>query len=189
MVKRKAEIKTERTVYPFVLLKDISELALKRARENEEDRFYNCITVILFSAFCIEAYLNWIGSINVPDWKSIDRSGPEKKLRAISKRINYELDFEKPPFKSFKEIKDYRDALVHAKTIRLVFEGEGYFDFGVDIPEMELTDWEKKTTLEIAEKIFDDTGLMIKELHKAAGFEEEPFFTQYSAKWEATPKE
>ncbi len=188
MGKRLADIKSERTVNTYVFLREASERALNLARENKF-WFYDCMTVSLYSAFCFEAYLNHLGPHYPLDWKSIQESGPERKLRAISKCINYELDFEKPPFKSFKEIKDYRDALVHAKTVRLVFEGEGYFDFGVDIPEMELTDWEKKTTPETAEKYFEDTGQMIKELHKAAGFKGDPFLDSFSASWEAKPKE
>lgn len=188
MAKTLAEIKSVRAVNTYVFLRKASEDALKRARESQM-WFYDCMSVCLYSAFCFEAYLNHLGPRYLSDWKSIQRSGPELKLNKISARINYIIDYEKPPFWSFKEIKEYRDTLVHAETIRLVFEGEGYFDFGADIPEMELADWEKKTTPETAEKYFEDTGLMIKELHKAAGFVEDPFSNGFFESWEATPKE
>ncbi len=188
MRKRLADIKSKGTVKTYVFLRDASERALNRARENQF-WFYDCMTVNLYSAFCFEAYLNHLGKINVPDLESIQRSGPELKLNRISNRINHKIDFKTPPFKSFKEIKEYRDTLVHAETIRFKFEGEGYFDFAVDMPEMELTDWEKKTTPETAEKFFEDTGQMIKELHKAAGLKEDPFLDSFIYSWEAKPKE
>lgn len=89
-------------------MREASEYALNNARENEF-WFYESMSACLYVALCFEAYLNHLDPILLSErWKSIERSGPERKLRNLSDRINYKLDFETPPFNSFKEIKDYR---------------------------------------------------------------------------------
>jgi hypothetical protein len=188
MTNSKAKRKSERTVFTYVVLRDASEHALFRARERNEGFFLECMTTILFSAFCFEAYLNHLGPIYVPYWKLIDRKlGPREKLEIISDHIKFPLDFGKRPFQSFLDINKYRNWLVHGRTAKIISELEVNDISEKGIPEMELTKWEKITTLENAEKLFEDTGTMIKALDKSAGFDRDPFFTQYQTFWENIP--
>lgn len=185
MGKTRAKRKSERTIFPYVLLREASEYALIRVR-NKENIFIDCVTVILFSAFCLEAYLNNIGK-NIMHWKSIEWEKPKTKLKVICDSYKYPLDLGKRPFQSFSEIMNYRNQLVHGKTATITSDWYEVIDIEKDIPEMELTKWEKLTTPVHAEKYFEDTGSMIKTLDVAAGFDRDPFITQYMVKFEQTP--
>jgi hypothetical protein len=145
------------------------------------------MSVILFSAFCLEAYLNHIGSFNVQDWDEVKMEEPKVKIKSICDHIEYPLDLGRRPFQSFTHIMKYRNLMVHAKSEFLQATRKEKIDFRSEIPEMELADWEKITTLDYAEKYFEDTGLMIMALHKAAAFEGDPFLNGYIASWKITP--
>ena len=132
MTKTRAKRKSERTVFPYVLLREASEHALIRVL-NKENIFIDCVTVILFSAFCLESYLNDIGK-NINDWKSIEWKEPKAKLKAIAKSINFPLDLGKRPFQSFPEIMKYRNQLVHGKTAILASDWYEIVEIEKDIP-------------------------------------------------------
>ena len=185
MGKIRAIAKTERNDCPYVLLWEASKIALKRAREHS-DRV-NCMSVLIFSAFCLEGYLNYIGSMNPIDWEEVQWKKPKPKLKSICDRLEYSLDLGRRPFQTFSEIMDYRNMMVHAKSDHISETKEVEIDIGNDVPEMKLADWEKITNLDIAEKFSIDTDLMIRDLHKAAKFDSDPFQDVLYEGWSLTP--
>ncbi len=176
MGKRKLSVSSERDVFTYVYLDTAAEWALEQAKGTEEGRFYNCMSSIILSAFCIEAYLNHIGSKFLPYWDDeVKRDlSTQNKLKIICHHLNLVPDFSRRPFQSFKQIIKFRNLLAHAisekisdKGIQIVRDGEH-----VKHPQ---TWWEKHCELKAAKRWLTDTESIITTIHKAAGEGNIPF--------------
>ena len=122
--------------------------SLEEAVSTEEGRFYNCISSIVFSAFCIEAYLNQIGEKLFPDcWAELERRPHKQKLKKIAERLQFKPDFSSLPFQSYDEIFRFRNLIAHAKP-------------------GEFTEFERLSDLGHAAKFLCCTEGMINEIHK-----------------------
>ncbi len=81
---------TERTIYTYNYLHQAADWSLEQAHKNEEGRFYNCMSSIILSAFCIEAYLNHVGQEILPYWDEEIKKGLsiKNKLKIICHSVN-----------------------------------------------------------------------------------------------------
>lgn len=168
MIKRKLQVSSERSVRTYDYLHSAADWALKQAEGTEEGRFFNCMSSIILSAFCIEAYLNHIGSELLPYWDEDIKKGLsiKNKLTIICHHLNFAPDYSRPPFHSFKDIIKYRNLMAHAITEKVTYKGtQTVRDYEkVQLPE---TWWEKHTNLKDAKRWLDDTESMIIEIHNA----------------------
>ena len=126
---------------------------------------------MMSAAFAVEAYLNHLGQdkFGKKEWEKIERGmSPESKLRVFAKLIDYNLDFSRRPCQTFAEIFNYRNLIAHARTESLTFEEGQVYDF-IEGPTEPETKWEQKTTLETAERFYEDAWELVRQLHKAAG--------------------
>ena len=165
MSDKKVTKRTRRIVMPYIHLFESASIAIQQAENSEENQFHNCMTTILFSAFCIESYLNHIGMKYFKHWEHIEKDlNPKKKLLFIADEcMEFSPDFSRRPFQSFTEIFSFRNTLVHGKTeeienviVQKTTEQE--------IPP--LTKWEKLCcTVESVKKLYSDTQEMIRTLH------------------------
>lgn len=176
-------VEGEREVFTYMYLYDAAVLSAERVREYQRD----CMTTILYCAFLLEAYMNHVGSRVFPQerWEKAIWDNPKKKLKAIAKKIDYPLDLNKEPFKSFPLIFKFRRGLVHGKTITLSFENEQVFERG-KAPALPETAWEKMLTISTAEKFFKDTKTMMEELHNFSGLEHDLFTFNWRSRWKAS---
>ena len=116
-MKRKVKVKSNTTVHSFAYLRAAGWRALEEAKQSEKGRFYKCMISQLFSALCLEAYLNHMGNERFPFWEEIDRKlGPKEKLEIISCEIGYKINYGERPFQTFRTIFKLRNQLVHGKT-------------------------------------------------------------------------
>ncbi|MBA7684089.1 hypothetical protein ES703_92479 [subsurface metagenome] len=131
---------------------------------------------IILSAFCIEAYLNHIGSKLLPYWdEEIKRDlSIQNKLKIICHHLNLAPDYSRSPFQSFRHIIKYRNLLAHAITEKVSDQGIQIVNDGERMRQPE-TWWEKHSNLKAAKRWLADTESMITEIHKAAGEGDIPF--------------
>ena len=110
MVKRKLSVTSERNIYTYGYLHSAATWAFEQAEMTEEGRFYNCMSSIILSAFCIEAYLNHIGNELLPYWDDEVKKGLsiQNKLKIICHHIGIIPDFSRRPFQSFIQIIKYQ---------------------------------------------------------------------------------
>jgi len=176
MVKRKVSVSSERSVYTYVYLHSAADWALEQAEGTTEGRFYNCMSSIILSAFCIEAYLNHIGSELLPYWDGEIKKGlsVQNKLKIICHHLNLTPDYSRRPFQSFGHIVKYRNLLAHATSDKISEKGIQMVrdDKPVKDPK---TWWEKHTNLQTAKRWLVDTESLVTEIHKAAGKGDIPF--------------
>jgi len=149
---------------------------LEQAEGTEEGRFYNCMSSIILSAFCIEAYLNHIGSKLLPYWDDEVKRGlsMQNKLKIICHHLNLALNFQLRPFQSFEQIVRFRNLLAHAtsekisdKTTQKVRDGEQ--------AKQPQTWWGKHCEFKTAKRWLVDTESIITTIHDAAGEGKNPF--------------
>jgi hypothetical protein len=170
MEKRRLSVNSERSIFTYGYLHGAATWAYEQAEVTEEGRFYNCMSSIILSAFCIEAYLNHIGSILLPYWDD----DVKNKLKIICHQINLVPDFSRRPFQSFNQVVKFRNIMAHATTEKISVKGIQTVRDGerVSYPE---TWWEKHSNLKFAKQWLDDTESIITAIHQNSA-QERPAF-------------
>ena len=166
-------MEVDKVVFTYNYVRNISHLALEEAKQKEKRRDDNCIISMLFTAFCLEGYLNHIGSEKTEFWMHIEHCKPREKLAVLAKVLNHDIDWSCRPFQTFDAIFSFRNKLVHPKTHYLSMGGEQKLD-EKGHPTLPLSGWEKMVNLGMAEKFFNDSTKIIETLHSKAGFEGSP---------------
>ena len=143
---------------------------------------------MVFSAFCLEAFLNHLGKLKHPKWRKLrkKRISPKTKLNLISEEVGFTVDYGERPFKTLPLIFRFRNKLAHAETVNLSEEGEIILDEDGQPPKP-LTWWEKLVTIEGAQCFVDDSEAMIGRLRELAGLKDDPVggkFDTEVVKWE-----
>ncbi len=168
-------VSAERSIYTHAYLYSAAEWALEQGEGTEEGRLYNCMSSIILSAFCIEAYLNHIGNELIPYWDNEIKKGLsiQNKLKIIIYHVNLAPDFSRRPFQSFSQIVKFRNLMAHAETEKISEKRKQILKNGerVKYPE---TWWEKHCTLSSAKRWLADTEAIITSIHKAIGKDDIP---------------
>lgn len=172
---KKLSVSSERSIHTYSYLHSAATCALEQAEETEEGSFYNCMSSIILSAFCIEAYLNYIGSVLLPYWDDEVKQGlsVHNKLKIICHHLNVVPDYSCRPFQSFKQIVKYRNLMAHATSEKISDKGTQMVCDGerVKYPK---TWWEENTKIECAKLWVADTESIISIIYEAAGRDDIP---------------
>jgi len=171
----------ETTTNTFCYMYKGAEQMLEQAKESNSGQLYNIISCITYCAFTLEAYFNHLGGERNSDWNEIERKIPKlEKYKLFCKNLGLEVDLTKKPYKSMTEVFEYRDKMAHGKTTTdiIVKDIEGNVD---DLNSFAVgPDWKVYSTIENARAVFSDIEKIILELHKAAGFTNDPFLSSGS---------
>jgi hypothetical protein len=162
--------------------------ALDIAKKSAEGQFFDYMTSMLFAAFCLEAYFNHLGELRIKYWRKIDRIRFEDKFEILAQIVNLQIDWSCRPLQTFKEIIEFRNKIAHARTEYLVEETEQYLAEAED-PKLPQSKWKEKINLENAQRFFDDTEKIIRQLHTLAGFKRDPFGIPEISDWWIGPVE
>jgi hypothetical protein len=188
-MKRKVKVKSATTAYTFAYLRAAGWRALEEAKQNEKGRFYKCMISQLFSAFCLEAYLNHIGNEKIPDWEKSERKlSPKEKLEIISHEIGCKINYEERPFQTFKAIFKLRNELVHGKT-KFTSESNEQIIEGDETPVISQEKWQDYINVETAIKFSEDTKEILETLNLKAGFDPSVLLVQETNDWWVFPAE
>ena len=172
MSNTKVSIKGERKIFTFAHLINGAYFALENSKKFEEGRFYNCLFTIIFSAFCFEAYLNHIGSEKFSAWEIIEKKlQPKEKLNVISQNLNLFFDYSRRPFQTIDKLFKFRNSIAHGKSEDCSIDEIQNKTREIKEPK---TKWEHECSIENAERYFLDVKEAIEEIHKKAGFENDP---------------
>ena len=183
MEKNKKLIITDNTVYTVGYLRSVSRFTLQSAKKDKHGSILNCTASVIFSAFTLEAYFNYLGEIIIPTWSDCEKLRPLEKL---ADKIRIHLDYSRPPFQSCKIIFKIRNSLAHGKTETLTKKDIQIIsdDFTPDLPQ---TKWQKLITIKNAERFLLDTQAMIEFLHDASGVSFNPLFVPEIGGWFIIP--
>jgi len=88
---------------------------LSIAQSKKEGERWNCVSVAVYSAFCVEAYINHVGALIKGDewvaWDKDNHPSPEEKL----KRLGVQLSLEESG--NLTELFQLRNIVSHGRTV------------------------------------------------------------------------
>jgi len=100
------------TVLPFLYLKECAHFHLRESERNELNPFHTSMSCIIFSAFTLEAFLNYIGSCIFDFWDELERHLTSvNKLNVICSQLSIPTDFSERPFSSFEKAINLKHSL------------------------------------------------------------------------------
>jgi hypothetical protein len=70
---------------------------------------------LVFRAFALEAFLNWLGPQLIPHWNYLERLKPREKLDLLNDLIHVTPDYGSRPWQIVKELFAFRNYLAHGK--------------------------------------------------------------------------
>ncbi|MBC8264383.1 MAG: hypothetical protein H8E47_09710 [Anaerolineales bacterium] len=177
----KVSVSSRRKILTYAYLYEGARFSIEQAEASEEGSFYNCMSAIILCAFCIEAYLNHIGSELLPYWDAVERClRPRDKLEIFDHNLDLRMDLSRRPFQSFTTIFKFRNAVAHGRTEVLLDQSIQKVSKGKRVKHPE-TKWEKLCTVETVKKLLADAETIIAEIHKKAGQGEYPLASLGSA--------
>lgn len=175
--------KVERTIRSYDEFFLLSGFTLKQAEQQQDYSFYYCMISMVFCAFSLEAYFNHIGENFFKIWDPKNKQlSIDEKLEKILEIRKLKIDKTKEPFSYLGLIFTYRDNIVHCSSQTIsnwqsIKHGE--------IPNMPLSDWEKMTTFEKAQKYKQNTRDMIYFLSKEIENTDFPLGSPSDAMWDS----
>ena len=150
-------------------------LIIKRTSENDNKGItFDHMSCLVFSAFSLEAYLNFFGVKLVKNWdkKGMERMNFPNKSKLIFETLGVKYDWSQEPFKSVDVLKSFRNTIAHGKP--MVQE----YDNIVELPQNELDrpyeltpEWEALCTHESTLAIYDAVEKIIRLMREASGLE------------------
>lgn len=159
------DVKYESERRPHAYLSNCAYCMLEFAKTTEYGKTHYLWSSLLFSAFSIESYLNYLGEKYISFWPEIDTIATVKKIKVACKYKNLEVNWGQRPFQTIIDLFSFRNKIVHAKPI--VLTGKETLqeeDFGC----FEVIDsWEKYPTITNASRAKSDT-IAIMEILKNA---------------------
>ena len=167
--KVRAKIKRERQVNTFAELAHANDVLLENAQEKRDGYSYECMTVILMSAFKFEAYLNHLGERVFDFWDDLESLSVKSKLNVLRGHLGVANTDGKRPFQTITPLFRFRNAIAHGKSEFLETETEESGTLEELRRKKPLAKWEEWNTLEFAERATADITDVIELLHAAAG--------------------
>jgi hypothetical protein len=123
----------------------------------------------VFCAFCIEAYLNHMGSTNLTYWDDVEKSSVFTKLRLLMAEFGIRLPDGQRPLQTIRQLFRYRNWMAHSKS--RVIKEEIEFDADIDDSARMTTPrdkWDDFISLQNAKLCLEDVADLIKTLNAKA---------------------
>lgn len=167
------EVSSKSFVYMWIGARHMSDLA----RGSQDGQLYTCLSCMVLTAFMLEAYFNHLGQLSHTNWKEVERKLPKaKKFARFSKDAGLTPKMDCRPYSSLIRLFAFRDAMAHGRTLTEEIDME--FDFDESIAKsLPGPSWQQLITLEHAEELLEDAVAIIRELHEASGYKDDPFAT------------
>ena len=171
MAKKEVVVKKERDVRIHASLWNVSGRLLQRGQDDEYLSFYQFMASIVFAAFTMEAYLNWLGQKTFPHWGYLERLSPKQKIELISDQLKVPIDHGVRPWQTLKQLLDFRNEIAHGKPEILSAEAIEPVDEQLDakLGQKMKAGWERFVTRENAERATKDIEKIVRILHSASG--------------------
>lgn len=140
----------------------------KVAADDMQGIYHHIMAALVFSAFTLEAKVNFVG------WKVLQDGWPERanlreKIMLLGKVLDLELDWGARPLQTFSKTTKLRDTLAHGKPS--VVDKVEIVDEEPEIWEVLKGQWENSVTPELVELVAEDLDAFWRKLLDAANIE------------------
>lgn len=168
-------IRGRSTTKTFVYMWIGARHMLGLAKESKEGQLYTCLSALVLSAFMLEAYLNHLGGLKHKDWDTRERKQSKtQKFHTFATEAGINENLTERPYKSLVTLFAYRDSMAHGKTVTEEIDAE--VDIGSSISaSIPRAEWQQFATLETVEELLTDAVAIIRQLHAASGYRDDPF--------------
>jgi len=166
----KARVKKERDVRSHAELWHTSNCLLDAGQKESQGSAHQFRASLIFRAFYLEAFFNWLGHHLVPHWNYLERLKPREKLDLLNDLIQVTPDYGSRPWQIVKDLFAFRNQLAHGKPENLNAESMENLDEFLDekLGQITLTEWERFGTEENAVKAKEDVEQIATLLYKKA---------------------
>jgi hypothetical protein len=131
----------------------------------------------VFAAFTVEAFLNHLGRLKVPDWDARERRlRPGQKLKLLCVTRGWDIELGKRPFQTFRQMLRLRDSLAHGKT-ETVQSDRVLKRSPRDADSWLEPQWKKLCTVPSARRLVEDAEAIVTDLNRRNGSKRNPFFS------------
>lgn len=168
---KKFEVRTQAERY---IHNDLSNCAysfasatdLKIETGNTDGVYHDMMAALVFTAFSIEAKVNFVG------WKVLEDGWPERsnlreKIDLLAKVLELSLDWSKRPLQTVSQLKRFRDTIAHGKPE--VIDELKIVDVVPDVWHALKGQWEKNVQQEFVKRCRHDEQALWQALLDAAG--------------------
>jgi len=130
---------------------------------------------LVFTAFSLEAYLNWLGKKTFAHWDYLERLSPKEKMEVISDQLGVKVELGGRPWQIMKDLFNFRNDIAHGKPETLTSKTLEPIDEHLDkkLGQIARTKWEQYCTRENAERAREDVAEIFKILHTAANLKDD----------------
>ena len=179
---RRARVQQKREVRIHSELWHTANCLLEAGQKDIKGSTHQFRASLVFRAFFLEAFLNWLGQLIVPHWSYLERLKPKEKLDLLNGLIHVTPDYGSRPWQIVKELFAFRNDLAHGKPEILLAESVEDVDGLLDgklghIPE---TEWEKFSTQENAVRAKKDVEAIANLLYKQSHVEHDGIQNPFS---------
>lgn len=185
--KRAARVTKRRDVRPHGEFWHSSRVLLKQGQEQPRGSVHQFRASLVFTAFALEAYLNWLGHSQVKNWRYLERLKPREKLEVVAGQFGIKVDYGKRPWSTVIELFGFRNDIAHGKPKTLNEATTEPVDEHLDrkLGVFLETPWESFCTEANAIRAREDVEAIAEQLHAAATFETvestDPFFMGFQS--------
>lgn len=168
--RRKAHVTKRRDVRIHAELWHTSNCLLSAGQEKAEASAHQFRASLVFRAFSLEAFLNWLGPQLIPHWKYLERLKPKDKLDVLANTIHVTPDYSSRPWQIVKDLFGFRNDIAHGKPETLSTDTLENINEHLDgkLGQFVRTDWERFCTEENALKAKEDVLKIATILYKKA---------------------
>lgn len=164
----------KRTIHPFSYHHHAAWSCLQNAKANNEDRNYQLMASLTFSAFSFESFINYIGKDRLKFWDEIERIRFFDKVAILYDDLNIDFDKSRRPMQTINELFDFRNKMAHGRSEVLIPKEKITWEDLDNESDKLKADWEKFITLKNAERALQDIETQFEEIALAAGLEPHP---------------
>ncbi|WP_377508213.1 hypothetical protein [Octadecabacter sp. R77987] len=130
-----------------------------------EGVYHDMMAALVFTAFSIEAMVNFVG------WKVLENGWPERanlreKVDLLSKVLDLELDWGTRPLQTINQLKRFRDTIARGKPE--VVDETTIVEVEPAVWDALKGQWEESVTPDFVKRCLEDEGKLWKMLLKAA---------------------
>ncbi|MBM3449461.1 MAG: hypothetical protein FJX78_00455 [Armatimonadetes bacterium] len=83
--------------------------------EQEHGSYYSAMASLIFSAFELEAYVNFLGSKRFKSWSLLERLREEDKFQLLSEDLSIVPRWGSRPYQTLKWLRKFRNDIAHGK--------------------------------------------------------------------------
>ena len=168
MAHHRRTVSGEQTILTYSYLNEAADFSLEQAIASEEGSFYNCLSSIVMSAFCLEAYVNHVGMDRFEDWD--EWAPPLNKLRRVAEDLDITVHYGRKPFQSIKLTNQFRNWMAHGRTDVLQFS---YTERRPSRGKVEHPGarWQEMCTEKNAKRFLEDLEEVVCLIHDRCGYE------------------